>query len=151
VRVQLEHKHPVNIIGVDGTWRRSCILLDDSASGAKLEVEESTDALRAQEFFLLLSSTGLAFRRCELVWVSGPHVGVPFITEKTKGKGHLVSLRKSVFSNRYAPLVCGLSRAVASHLGQCFEPFKRSEHIRVNRKIIFTPRYAEKIPSPFTG
>ena len=85
-RVQFEHTHLVNIMGVDGTWRRSCTLLDASESGAKLEVDGSTDALKTQEFFLVLSATGMAFRRCELVWVNGPNVGVRFITEK-KGKG----------------------------------------------------------------
>ena len=87
-RVQFEHKHLVNLMGVDGTWRRSCTLLDASESGAKLEVEGSTDALKTEEFFLVLSSTGMAFRRCELVWVNGPQVGVRFITEKTKQKKH---------------------------------------------------------------
>ena len=71
--------HPVNLMGVDGTWRRSCVMLDVSQSGAKLEIEGSPDVLRAREFFLLLSSTGLAFRRCELVWVDGTQVGVKFI------------------------------------------------------------------------
>jgi hypothetical protein len=75
-------------MGVDGTWRRSCYLLDASESGAKLEVEGSADVLKAREFFLLLSSTGLAFRRCELVWIDGTEVGVKFIAEKTKHKGH---------------------------------------------------------------
>ena len=87
-RVQFEHKHLVNFMGVDGTWRRSCTLLDVSASGAKLEVEGSTDTLKTQEFFLVLSATGMAFRRCELVWVNGPHVGIRFISEKKKEKGH---------------------------------------------------------------
>lgn len=59
---------------------------DASASGAKLEVNGSTDPLKAQEFFLVLSSTGLAFRRCELIWVDGPHVGVQFVAARTKGK-----------------------------------------------------------------
>ena len=70
-RVRFEHKHTVSIMSVDGTWRRSCILLDISASGAKLEVDGSTDPLKAQEFFMVLSTTGLAFRRCELIWVDG--------------------------------------------------------------------------------
>ena len=78
-RVQFEQRHPVNLMGVDGTWRRSCVLLDVSQSGAKLEVDGSPDVLRVREFFLLLSSTGLAFRRCELVWVDGTQVGVKFI------------------------------------------------------------------------
>jgi len=82
MRVRFEHRHPVNLMGVDGTWRRACYLLDASQSGAKLEVEGSADVLRAREFFLLLSSTGLAFRRCELVWVDGTQVGVKFVSEK---------------------------------------------------------------------
>jgi hypothetical protein len=69
-------------MGVDGTWRRSCVLLDASDTGAKLEVDGSADVLRAREFFLLLSSTGLAFRRCELVWVDGAQVGVKFIEDR---------------------------------------------------------------------
>lgn len=81
-RVRFEHRHPVNLMGVDGTWRRSCYLLDASQSGAKLEVEGSADVLRAREFFLLLSSTGLAFRRCELVWVDGVQVGVKFVSDR---------------------------------------------------------------------
>ena len=83
-RVRLEHKYSVNLMGVDGTWRRSCILIDVSATGARLEVDGTLDVLQAKEFFLLLSSTGLVFRRCELVRVDGAEVGVRFITEKKK-------------------------------------------------------------------
>jgi hypothetical protein len=72
-------------MGVDGTWRRSCLLLDASASGAKLEIEGSTDVLQSKEFFLVLSSTGLAFRRCEMIWVDGSQIGVKYI-ENDKGK-----------------------------------------------------------------
>ena len=85
-RVRFEHKRPVNLMGVDGTWRRSCVLIDVSETGAKLEVEGSLEVLQAHEFFLILSSTGLAFRRCELVRVDGSEVGVRFIAEK-KAKG----------------------------------------------------------------
>lgn len=38
-RVRLENKYPVNIMGIDGTWRRSCFLVDVSATGARLEVK----------------------------------------------------------------------------------------------------------------
>jgi len=72
-------------MGVDGTWRRNCFLLDASASGAKLEIEGSADILQTKEFFLVLSSTGLAFRRCEMIWVDGSQIGVKFI-ENDKGK-----------------------------------------------------------------
>jgi hypothetical protein len=81
-RVRFEHRYPVNLMGVDGTWRRSCVLLDVSATGARLEVEGSLEVLQAHEFFLVLSSMGLAFRRCELIRVTGAEVGVRFITEK---------------------------------------------------------------------
>lgn len=83
-RVRFEHAHAVNLMGVDGTWRRSCVLLDVSQTGAKLEIEGSPEVLRAREFFLLLSSTGLAFRRCELVWVDGAQVGVRFTNAADK-------------------------------------------------------------------
>ena len=73
-RVRVEHRHPVNLMGVDGTWRRSCVLLDASATGARLEVDGSLEVLMAHEFFLILSSTGLAFLRFELVLVNGAEV-----------------------------------------------------------------------------
>ena len=86
-RVHLETRYPVNLMGVDGTWRRSCVLVDVSTTGAKLEVDGSLEVLKAQEFFLILSSTGLAFRRCELVRVDGSEVGVRFVADKNaKGR-----------------------------------------------------------------
>lgn len=85
-RVRLEHRYPVNLMGVDGTWRRSCVLLDISATGAKLEVEGPIEVLRAREFFMLLSSTGLAYRRCELVWIDGSQAGVRFIKAARKNE-----------------------------------------------------------------
>jgi hypothetical protein len=91
-RVHLEHRYEVNLMGVDGTWRRRCVLLDVSATGARLEVEGSLEVLKAGEFFLLLSSTGLAYRRCELVRVDGNSVGVRFVAEKKKRRG-TVSVR----------------------------------------------------------
>ena len=85
-RVRLEHRHAVNLMGVDDTWRRSCVLIDVSATGAKIEVEGSIDVLQAKVFFLLLSSTGLAFRRCELVWIDGCNAGVRFVKAKPAKK-----------------------------------------------------------------
>ena len=85
-RVRFEHRYPMNLMGVDGTWRRSCVLLDVSATGARLEVAGALDVLRAQEFFLVLSSTGLAFRRCELVRIDGAEIGVRFVFPEKKKK-----------------------------------------------------------------
>jgi len=94
-RVELEHAHTVNLMGVDGTWRRTCKLLDVSDTGAKLAVEGPVNVLQAREFFLLLSSTGLAFRRCELVWIDGDQAGVRFIAKGTKKKTRSANSRKA--------------------------------------------------------
>ena len=40
--------------------------------------------LHLKEFFLLLSSTGLAYRRCELSWVNGDQIGVTFLKQGDK-------------------------------------------------------------------
>jgi len=37
-----------------------------------------------KEFFLLLSSTGLAYRRCELAWLNGDQIGVTFLKQAAK-------------------------------------------------------------------
>ncbi|TQF31933.1 PilZ domain-containing protein [Bradyrhizobium sp. UNPA324] len=86
VRVKMDHRQSVNLMGSDGTWRRSCVLLDVSQTGAKVEVEGTLDVLQAKEFFMLLSSTGLAYRRCELVWIDGTTAGIHFITADGRKK-----------------------------------------------------------------
>ena len=85
-RVHFQHEHSVTLMAVDGTWRRTCILKDVSASGARLEVDGSTDVLKSREFFMVLSSMGLAFRRCELVWINGSTAGVHFVSNNAKKK-----------------------------------------------------------------
>jgi hypothetical protein len=85
-RVQFQQAYPANLMGVDGTWRRSCVMRDVSSTGARLEIKGTTDVLQAKEFFLVLSSTGLAFRRCELVWLDGTIAGIRFLTNKAEQK-----------------------------------------------------------------
>ena len=48
----------VCIMGIDGTWRRDCMLNAISDTDAILTVEGSIQGLNLKEFFLLLSSTG---------------------------------------------------------------------------------------------
>ena len=72
----------VNIMAIDGTWHRKCTMLDISSTGAKLRVEASIEGLELKEFFLLLSATGLAFRRCELVRLDGDEIAVNFLKER---------------------------------------------------------------------
>ena len=78
-RVVFERGIPAHMMGIDGTWRRDCTMEDVSETGAKLTVEGSVEELHLKEFFLLLSSTGLAYRRCELAWVNGDQIGVTFL------------------------------------------------------------------------
>jgi hypothetical protein len=85
-RVTFERGINAHMMGIDGTWRRSCSVEDISEIGAKLTVDGSIEGLNLKEFFLLLSSTGLAYRRCELGWVNGDQVGVNFLKPENKKK-----------------------------------------------------------------
>jgi hypothetical protein len=84
--VAFDKGYGAQIMAIDGTWRRACNLLDVSESGGKLVVESSIVGLNLKEFFLLLSSTGLAYRRCELVSVNGDQIGVRFLKVGKSGK-----------------------------------------------------------------
>ncbi|KRQ07329.1 PilZ domain-containing protein [Bradyrhizobium sp. DASA03076] len=85
-RVVFERGISAQMMGIDGTWRRECIMEDVSDSGAKLTIDGSVEGLHLKEFFLLLSSTGLAYRRCELAWVNGDQIGVTFLKVGDKRK-----------------------------------------------------------------
>jgi|SRR5271156_1025209 len=79
-RVSFSRGYDVRIMAIDGTRRRDCLLNVISDSDAVLTVEGSIQGLNLKEFFLLLSSTGLAYRRCELVRVNGTEMDVQFLT-----------------------------------------------------------------------
>ena len=85
-RIVFERGIPAHMMGIDGTWRRNCVMDDVSETGAKLTVDGSVEGLNLNEFFLLLSSTGLAYRRCELSWVNGDQIGVTFLKHGDKKK-----------------------------------------------------------------
>jgi hypothetical protein len=84
--VSFERGIDVYLMAIDGTWRRECTMQDASDSGAKLLVRGSIEGLNLKEFFLLLSSPGLASRRCELSWVNGEQIGAKFMKRITKKK-----------------------------------------------------------------
>jgi hypothetical protein len=54
-------------------------MMDVAFGGAKLVIEPSADRLVSKDFFLVLSTTGAAYRRCELVWSNGEQLGVRFV------------------------------------------------------------------------
>jgi len=84
LRVTFERGFAVHMMAIDGTWRRNAVMEDVSETGAKLTVEGSVEGLHLKEFFLLLSSTGLAYRRCELAWVNGEQIGITFLKQGAK-------------------------------------------------------------------
>ena len=92
LRVVFERGISAHMMAIDGTWRRPCTMEDVSDTGAKLTVQGSVEGLHLKEFFLLLSSTGLAYRRCELAWLNGDQIGVNFLKvgdkkKKSAGRG----------------------------------------------------------------
>jgi hypothetical protein len=87
---------PVRMVGIDGTWAHNCTMIDASATGARLLLSGSIAGLEVKEFFLLLSSTGLAYRRCRLIRVAGDQIGIEFITPSKK------NAKNNSFQNRLA-------------------------------------------------
>ena len=83
-RVTFSRGYGVCIMGIDGTWRRDCMLNAISDHDAILSVEGSIQGLNLKEFFLLLSSTGLAYRRCELFASMAPRSMSSFSRERTR-------------------------------------------------------------------
>mgnify|MGYP003456964457 CR=1 FL=1 len=95
-RVVFERGFAAHMMGTDGTWRRDCVMEDVSETGAKLTVEGSVEGLHLKEFFLLLSSTGLAYRRCELARVNGDQIGGQVVTDADR------LVYASVYSREFA-------------------------------------------------
>ena len=93
-RVRFEFGYAAHIMAIDGTWQRDCLIDDVSATGAKLLVKGSIEGLNLNEFFLMLSHTGIAHRRCRLVRINGDEIGVMFIRSEALAKDRL-KLRES--------------------------------------------------------
>ncbi|WP_456779679.1 PilZ domain-containing protein [Bradyrhizobium sp. USDA 3315] len=85
-RVQFSRGISVQIVAIDGTWNRACKMEDVSQTGAKLSIKGSLEGFHLKEFFLVLSTMGTAFRRCELVWINGSDIGVRFLTDDKKNR-----------------------------------------------------------------
>lgn len=88
-RVDFEYGIAVQMMAIDGTWRRDCIMRDASDGGARLTVAGPLEGLELKEFFLLLPSTGLVYRRCRLIRLQGEEIGIEFLkpsTKKAKGR-----------------------------------------------------------------
>jgi hypothetical protein len=80
-RVQFGRGYTARIMGIDGTWQRDCRIGDVSDTGAKLTINGSVAGIDTREFFLMLSATGAAHRRCERIWLNGDEIGVRFLKD----------------------------------------------------------------------
>ena len=98
-RVTFSRGYDVCLMAIDGTWRRDCQLNAISDTDATLTVEGSIQGLNLKEFFLLLSSTGLAYRRCELVRVNGTEMDIHFLKGKPGKKRPGASSNKQEMLN----------------------------------------------------
>ena len=87
-RVVFENGFAANMMAIDGTWRRPCTMLDASDIGARLSIDGSIQGLALTEFFLVLSTVGKAYRRCELAWVNGNELESILLGRQERRKNH---------------------------------------------------------------
>ena len=86
-RIRFDHERPAQMMAIDGTWRRDCIIEDVGEGGARLSLGDAITGLQLTEFFLVLSSMGLAYRHCKLAWVNGDQIGVSFLNRRRSRNG----------------------------------------------------------------
>ena len=80
-RVQFGRGYIAKVMAIDGTWERECRINDVSDTGAKLSVLGSVEGIDTKEFFLVLTPSGTAHRRCVRIWVNGDEIGVKFLKD----------------------------------------------------------------------
>jgi len=105
-RVDFDKGIHVYIMGIDGTWRRDCLMIDVSQTGARLSVEGSLEGLDLKEFFLLLSSTGLPIAGAD--WCGLPAIKSGRLFETTITQEEVI--RENCGSTDMKPIVkrdCG--------------------------------------------
>jgi hypothetical protein len=74
--------HGARLAGIDGSVLEGCRLVDISAGGARLEVDNPAGL--PDQFVLLLSRDGALHRQCAVVWRSENSVGVEFVRQLPK-------------------------------------------------------------------
>jgi hypothetical protein len=80
-RVQFDNGYTARIVALDGSWERACRVGDVSDTGAKITIDGPIVGIDLREFFLKLTPTGSAVRRCERIWLNGDEAGVRFVKE----------------------------------------------------------------------
>jgi hypothetical protein len=70
-------RQPGAILNSDGSVASPCLMLDVSATGARLRLDRTSEL--PNEFILLLTKDGRVRRRCQIVWRSADIVGIRFV------------------------------------------------------------------------
>ena len=73
-------RHGARIVGADGATLGPCVMVDMSATDARLKIDASETL--PDEFILLLSHDGYLHRQCAVAWRSATTVGVRFLTRR---------------------------------------------------------------------
>jgi hypothetical protein len=82
-RVAFSRAIDATVISIDGTFKRACLVVDISHSGARVALNDDS-GFDLTEFFLLMSSQGAVHRRCCVVRRYGNEIGVTFIRSDPK-------------------------------------------------------------------
>lgn len=81
-RVAFRHAFTSRIFASDGTCSTACLVLDISATGAKVSVSGALDPrIESKNCFLVLTPTGTVRRRSRLVWDNGGQLGFEFLPD----------------------------------------------------------------------
>jgi len=83
-RVAFSKALDATVISIDGTFKRSCTVMDISDSGAKIELGDDVGTFDLAEFFLLMSTRGAVHRRCRVARRYGNEIGVTFVRSDIK-------------------------------------------------------------------
>ncbi|MBQ8102231.1 MAG: PilZ domain-containing protein [Afipia sp.] len=81
-RVAFRHAFKSRIVASDGTRSTACLVLDISATGARVSISGALDPrIDSKNCFLVLTPNGTVRRRSRLIWSHGGQMGFEFLPD----------------------------------------------------------------------
>lgn len=81
-RVTFRHAFKSRIVASDGTRSTACLVLDISATGARVSISGALDPrIESKNCFLVLTPNGTVRRRSRLIWSQGGQMGFEFLPD----------------------------------------------------------------------
>jgi len=81
-RVAFRHAFKSRIVASDGTRSTACLVLDISATGAKVSIAGALDPrIDSKNCFIVLTPNGTVRRRSRLIWSNGGQMGFEFLPD----------------------------------------------------------------------